>query len=94
MTIKNLIENVTIIDGLGNEPFKGNVLIENNLISKIYKSSSNQTLHEEVKLINGKNKYLLPGLIDGHCHSSFDEVSSNDELFYHRNRPVLAAIIA
>ena len=26
MTIKNLIENVTIIDGLGNEPFKGNVL--------------------------------------------------------------------
>ena len=33
MTIKNLIENVTIIDGLGNEPFKGNVLIENNLIS-------------------------------------------------------------
>ena len=77
MTIKNLIENVTIIDGLGNEPFKGNVLIENNLISKIFKSSPNQTLHEEVKLINGKNKYLLPGLIDGHCHSSFDEVSSN-----------------
>ena len=38
MTIKNLIENVTIIDGLGNEPFKGNVLIENNLISKIYKN--------------------------------------------------------
>ena len=37
MTIKNLIENVTIIDGLGNEPFEGNVLIENNLISKIYK---------------------------------------------------------
>ena len=94
MTIKNLIENVTIIDGLGNEPFKGNVLIENNLISKIYKNDLNSTLPEEVELINGKDKYLLPGLIDGHCHSSFDEVSSNDELFYHRNRPGLAAIIA
>ena len=58
MTIKNLIENVTIIDGLGNEPFKGNVLIENNLISKIYKSGSNLTLHEEVKLINGKNQMM------------------------------------
>ena len=41
MTIKNLIENVTIIDGLGNEPFKGNVLIENNLINKIYKNDLN-----------------------------------------------------
>ena len=58
MTIKNLIENVTIIDGLGNEPFKGNVLIENNLISKIYKSGLNPILQEKVKLINGKNKYL------------------------------------
>ena len=61
---------------------------------KIYKNDLNSTLPEEVELINGKDKYLLPGLIDGHCHSSFDEVSSNDELFYHRNRPGLAAIIA
>ena len=36
----------------------------------------------------------MPGIIDAHCHSSFDEVSSNDELFFHRNRPGLAAIIA
>ena len=36
----------------------------------------------------------MPGLIDSHCHSTFDEVSSNDELFFHRSRPGLAAVIA
>ena len=34
-----------------------------------------------------------PGLIDAHCHISFDEPRSNDELFFHR-REGLAAIIA
>ena len=36
---------------------------------------------------------VMPGLIDAHCHISFDEPSSNDELFHHR-REGLAAIIA
>jgi len=35
----------------------------------------------------------MPGLIDAHCHISFDEPRSNDELFFHR-REGLAAIIA
>jgi imidazolonepropionase-like amidohydrolase len=36
----------------------------------------------------------MPGLIDAHCHITFDEPSSNDELFFHRDREGLAAIIA
>jgi len=35
----------------------------------------------------------MPGLVDAHCHISFDEPFSNDELFFHR-REGLAAIIA
>jgi imidazolonepropionase-like amidohydrolase len=35
----------------------------------------------------------MPGLIDAHCHITFDEPRSNDELFFHR-RAGLAAIIA
>lgn len=27
---------------------------------------------------------VMPGLIDAHCHITFGEVSSNDELFFHR----------
>ena len=35
----------------------------------------------------------MPGLIDAHCHITFDEPSSNDELFFHR-REGLAALVA
>ncbi|MEE3121651.1 MAG: amidohydrolase family protein [SAR324 cluster bacterium] len=93
-----LIKKVNIIDGLGNEPFEGSVLVENERISKILKPGDSLP-HDNGKdsfleTIDGEGKFLLPGLIDGHCHSTFDEVSSNDELFFHRSRPGLAAIIA
>ena len=36
---------------------------------------------------------VLPGMIDSHCHISFDHPNSNDELFFHR-RYGLAALVA
>ncbi len=36
---------------------------------------------------------VMPGLIDAHCHVTFDAPCSNDELFFHRRAP-LSAIIA
>ena len=35
----------------------------------------------------------MPGMIDSHCHISFDHPNSNDELFFHR-RYGLAALVA
>ena len=46
-----------------------------------------------VERIDATGMTVMPGLIDAHCHISFDEPSSNDELFFHR-REGLAAIIA
>ena len=95
---KIFIKNVNIIDGLGNEPFQGSVLVENKRICKIHKSNNSLPKSREsdssIHIVDGKGNFLMPGIIDAHCHSSFDEVSSNDELFFHRNRPGLAAIIA
>jgi len=95
---KILIKNIDIIDGLGNEPFQGSVLIDKDRICKIYKSKTSlpqvEKSEKSLHIIDGNGKFLMPGLIDAHCHSSFDEVSSNDELFFHRNRPGLAALIA
>ena len=36
---------------------------------------------------------VMPGLIDAHCHATFDDVQSNDELFFHRD-PTMAALVA
>ena len=43
--------------------------------------------------IDATGQTVMPGLIDAHCHISFDEPHSNDELFFHR-REGLAAIAA
>ncbi len=35
---------------------------------------------------------VMPGLIDAHVHCTFDDVQSNDELFFHRD-PTMAALV-
>ena len=53
-----LIQNVTILDGKNNQPFVGNVLIDDNKISKVSTSSLRGDL-----VINGTGKILTPGII-------------------------------
>lgn len=86
-----LIENARIVDGLGNEPFDGSVLVEDGRIRRVVKAGD--TPPDASSRLDAAGKTLMPGLIDSHCHISFDEPSSNDELFFHR-REGLAAIIA
>jgi len=43
--------------------------------------------------IDATGMTVMPGLVDAHCHISFDEPFSNDELFFHR-REGLSAIVA
>ena len=47
----------------------------------------------DVLRIDATGMTVMPGLIDAHCHLSFDEPHSNDELVFHR-REGLAAIVA
>jgi imidazolonepropionase-like amidohydrolase len=88
-----LIENGNIIDGLGNPPFRGSVVIEGDRIRAVIKAGDPKIAGEFGQRIDASGMTIMPGLIDSHCHISFDEPSSNDELFFHR-REGLAAIIA
>jgi len=83
------IEGASIIDGTGAEPFNANVLITDERITDVSQSEA----PEGALRIDATGLTLMPGLIDAHCHMTFDEPSSNDELFFHR-REALAAIIA
>ena len=88
-----LLCNGRIVDGLGNAPFDGSVLVESGRISHVYRTEEPVGLPEGIGRIDVAGMTIMPGLIDAHCHISFDEPSSNDELFFHR-REGLAAIIA
>lgn len=85
-----LLQGGTVVDGLGNAPVHADVLLDENRISRV--GQFEVPAGTEVMDVSGLT--VMPGLIDAHCHISFDEPSSNDELFYHRSREGLVAIIA
>ena len=87
-----ILKNASIIDGSGKEPYLGHVQIIDDKIDSIV-NDENVLITDNAKVIDLSGKFILPGLIDAHCHISFDEPRSNDELFFHR-REGLAAIIA
>ena len=93
MKEKILIENGTIIDGTGSKEYKGNIVIEGNKIIAVGKNAIEVSQEDNIQKIDASNKFIMPGIIDAHCHITFDEPTSNDELFFHR-RQALSAIIA
>ena len=66
-----LINNVQIFNGKEERTFIGNVLIVDNLISKISTVPIATNKSGNTKIIDGKGKFLMPGLIDAHTHLMF-----------------------
>ncbi|PTV48682.1 hydrolase [Acinetobacter oleivorans] len=71
---KILLNNVNIFNGKDNKIIKGNLLIEGNLIRKISITPIIINLDDNVKIINGQGKYVIPGLIDNHAHLMFESI--------------------
>lgn len=63
-----LINNVQIFNGKDEKTILGNVLIVGNLITKISTGPIATNRSGETKIIDGKGKFLMPGLIDNHAH--------------------------
>lgn len=61
--MKILIKNANIVNE--NQIFKSDVLIENQIISKISENISEENID---KIIDASGKYLLPGIIDDQVH--------------------------
>ena len=61
--MKTLIKNAQIVNE--NQIFKGDLLIENDFISKIGNDISKENAH---RVIDADGKYLLPGVIDDQVH--------------------------
>lgn len=61
-----IVKNGTIIDVEKGDSFLGSIEIEGTKITRIYKSG--ESLPESIETIDATGNYIIPGLIDMHCH--------------------------
>lgn len=64
-----LITDVEIFNGKEPKTVRGNVLITNNLIEKITSGPVQADPAGGVQVLDGKGRFLMPGLIDAHWHA-------------------------
>jgi len=89
-----IIENGRVIDGTGAPAFEASVLVEGGKISAIGAVADKQAATlPNLKRIDASGQTVMPGLIDTHCHLSFDDAGSNSEIF-HQRRNGLSALVA
>ena len=92
MPAEILITNGMLVDGNGNPPVPNTSLrIRDGKIVDI-DTESDLEASPDIETIDATGKTVMPGLIDSHLHSTFDDVQSNDELFFHRD-PVMSALV-
>lgn len=102
-----LIEGGTVIDGSGAAPVSSQaILVVGDEIRSVGPEAVQaagavgaplpgaDAVRGPVRRIDASGQWVLPGLIDAHCHVSFLEPSSNNELFFHRPSEGLTAILA
>jgi len=75
-----LINNVQIFNGKDEKTIMGNVLIADNIITKISTGPIMTNKSGNTKIIDGKGKFLMPGLIDNHVHLAINTMSQMDLL--------------
>lgn len=95
-----LIRGGTLIDGTGAAPRPDTaVLIADGRITALgdealAAAEPSATGGAPVTIIEAAGKTVMPGLIDSHLHCTFDDVQSNDELFFHRDHTLAALTTA
>lgn len=88
------ITNGTLIDGSGAAPVPHtDVVIAGDEITAVGPTGTvTDHVPTDATVIDATDCTIMPGLIDAHCHITFDDVQSNDELFYHRP-PTTSAMV-
>ncbi|MBR9796907.1 MAG: hypothetical protein GYB45_12770, partial [Gammaproteobacteria bacterium] len=72
-----LIQNGLIIDGTGSDPFPGDVLISGQRIVAVgADAGASCPADATVEKIDASGCRVMPGMIDSHCHISFDHPNS------------------
>ena len=67
--------NVNIFDGSGEDTFKGEVLVEGKRIVDIVRSPQRVST-DGARVIDGKGRFLMPGMTEAHTHFSWNDQPS------------------
>jgi imidazolonepropionase-like amidohydrolase len=74
-----LFTNVSIIDGTGDAPFDGAVLVTGNRIAGVFRDGAPEGA-ADADVVDSGGATLMPGLIDAHAHLSFLNAGTLEEL--------------
>lgn len=76
-----LIENTTAIDAIYGTRGNVNILIADDKIIKVFPERESFRLKGNVTAIDGRGKYVIPGLWDAHVHLSYNENIGHEVFF-------------
>ncbi len=91
-----LIAGGSVISGTGTPPTAlTDVYLEGDLIVAVGREARvRATAGPGFDEVDASGLTVMPGLIDAHCHITFGEPASNDELFFHRDQSTAALVAA
>ena len=77
-----LFTNALIFDGSGDLPFKGEVLVQGNRISRVTRSGSGVRSAPVggVTMVDAAGAFLMPGLVEAHTHFAWNNQPSLDAI--------------
>jgi len=86
------IQGGLLVDGTGADPVAGvDVVVHGDEIVAVG-ATGTVGVPDAAITIDATGCTVMPGLIDAHCHVTFDDVQSNDELFFHRTTATAAMV--
>ncbi len=100
-----VVHGGVVVDGTGRPPLPADVHLDGDRIVAVVPRSdvpapdgagpdgAGSVPPAGARAIDATGCTVMPGLVDAHVHATFDDVSSNDELFHHRD-PATAALVA
>ncbi|MDQ0468561.1 metal-dependent hydrolase family protein [Labrys wisconsinensis] len=75
-----LFRNVIVWDAVDDTPYPGEVLVEGNRITKVARGAGQISAESAADIIDGQGQFLMPGMVEGHCHLSFVGPARNQDL--------------
>jgi imidazolonepropionase-like amidohydrolase len=75
-----LFRNVVVWDGVNDEAYPGEVVVEGNRIRTVARGRHVIAAENARETIDGEGQFLMPGMVEGHCHLSFVGPARNQDL--------------